>query len=93
MSDQPASIINCAAYKQGHKAQSFPIDDISEVMSQPDTFVWVGLLEPDNALLTKMQEEFGLHDLAVEDARNAHQSPKLEEYGDTLFVFCIRPNW
>ncbi|UZJ59171.1 magnesium and cobalt transport protein CorA [Pseudomonas sp. KU26590] len=86
MSDQQASIINCAAYKQGHKAQSFPIDDISEVMSQPDTFVWVGLLEPDDALLTKMQEEFGLHDLAVEDARHAHQSPKLEEYGDTLFV-------
>lgn len=80
------SIVNCSAYKNGRKMRDFPIDVISDVVKENDTFVWVGLLEPDEELLRKMQEEFGLHELAIEDARNAHQRPKLEEYGDTLFV-------
>lgn len=79
-------LINCAAYRAGHKLRDITIDEISDVLLEPDTFVWVGLLEPDPDVLSKIQEEFGLHDLAVEDARNAHQRPKLEEYGETLFV-------
>jgi magnesium transporter len=51
-----------------------------------DTFVWVGLHEPDEPLLLKLQEEFGLHDLAIEDAHTAHQRTKIETYGDSLFV-------
>ena len=50
------------------------------------SFVWVGLYEPDDALLEKLQEEFGLHDLAVEDAQHAHQRPKIEAYGNSLFI-------
>lgn len=50
------------------------------------SFVWVGLYEPEDALLDKLQEEFGLHDLAVEDAQHAHQRPKIEAYGNSLFV-------
>ncbi|MGN2406696.1 magnesium/cobalt transporter CorA [Pseudomonas syringae] len=83
---QQTSIVNYAAYRGGEKLEKFPIDDISEIVKEPNTFVWVGLLEPDVDLLEKMQEEFGLHELAIEDARNAHQSPKLEEYGETLFL-------
>ncbi len=56
------------------------------MLLEKDTFVWVGLFEPDQELMRKIQEEFCLHDLAVEDAQKAHQRPKLEEYGDTLFV-------
>ena len=62
------------------------LDDISEVLANSDEWVWIGLCEPDEALLGKVQEEFGLHDLAVEDARSAHQRPKVERYDDSLFV-------
>jgi magnesium transporter len=48
--------------------------------------VWVGLFEPDDEMLAEMQQEFSLHDLAVEDAARAHQRPKLERYGDSIFV-------
>jgi magnesium transporter len=53
---------------------------------KPETFVWVALRDAEPAELTQMQEEFGLHELAVEDASRGHQRPKIEEYGDSLFV-------
>lgn len=79
-------LVNCAAYQDGKKLADIPVEDISEYVSRPDCFVWVALLEPSTAELDLMQEEFGLHELAVEDARNHQQRPKLEEYGDTLFA-------
>ena len=54
--------------------------------------MWVGLYEPDQMLLSKMKEEFGLHELAVEDARNAHQRPKIETYGNSLFIVLKTAN-
>jgi magnesium transporter len=79
-------VVNCAVYEDGCRVRDIPIGDISEALKLPGSFVWVGLYEPDEPLLRKIQEEFGLHDLAVEDALAAHQRPKLEEYGDCLFV-------
>lgn len=80
-------VVNCVAYSaSGHRLRTITIDQISEIITQPDQFVWVGLHEPDEALLAKLQEEFGLHELAVEDAQHAHQRPKIEIYGDSLFV-------
>ncbi|MGZ3439184.1 MAG: magnesium/cobalt transporter CorA [Polyangia bacterium] len=79
-------LINCVAYKDGAKLADCPIDDISEYLKQPGCFVWVALKEATAEELSKMQEEFGLHDLAVEDARHGHQRPKIEEYDDTLFA-------
>jgi magnesium transporter len=79
-------IVNCVAYQNGRKIGDVPIDDISEVLKTPGLFVWIGLHEPDEALLRKLQEEFSLHELAIEDARHAYQRPKVEEYGDSLFV-------
>ena len=79
-------VVNCAAYADGCRVRNIPIEDISEVLKEPGQFVWVGLHEPDEPLLRQVQEEFGLHDLAVEDALRAHQRPKLEEYGDGLFI-------
>src|SRR3712207_55100 len=81
-----SAVVSCAAYREGKKAGDITVEDISDVLREEGALVWVGLLEPDNDLLRKMQEEFNLHELAVEDARNAHQRPKLEEYGDTLFM-------
>lgn len=79
-------IMKCVAYKKGLPLGDVTIEDISEVLKHDDTFVWLGLREPDSELLGKIQEEFGLHELAVEDARSAHQRPKIEEYGDSLFL-------
>jgi magnesium transporter len=79
-------IVNCVAYQQGQRIGNVTLEDISEVLKEPETFLWLGLYEPDLALLRKVQEEFGLHDLAIEDALNAHQRPKLETYGDSAFI-------
>lgn len=81
-----SSVVNCSVYRHGKKLDDLSLDAISDVLLEQDTFVWVGLLEPDQELMKKIKEEFGLHELAVEDAQKAHQRPKLEEYGETLFV-------
>ena len=80
------TVVNCAAYSEGRKVANVGIDDISEVLKNDDRFIWIGLHEPDTAMLKKVQLEFSLHDLAIEDANHAHQRPKLEAYGETLFI-------
>ncbi|HEY9400472.1 MAG TPA: magnesium/cobalt transporter CorA [Luteimonas sp.] len=83
----PASVVNCAAYDSRGERRSISLDEISDVLATDDgSFVWVGMFEPSDALLDKLQEEFGLHDLAIEDAQHAHQRPKIEAYGESLFV-------
>jgi magnesium transporter len=82
----PGPVVACAAYAGGYRVANVALDDISEVIKQDDRFVWIGLYEPDEALLRQVQAEFGLHDLAIEDAHLAHQRPKLERYGDALFI-------
>jgi magnesium transporter len=79
-------VINSVAYRKGQRLSDVTIDDISEVIKEPGTFVWLGLFEPDKSMLEKLKEEFGLHELAIEDALNAHQRPKIETYGDSLFI-------
>lgn len=79
-------LINCVAYKDGAKLADIPVADISEYIVQPGCFVWVALSDATPEELNEMQEEFGLHPLAVEDARHGHQRPKIEEYGDSLFA-------
>src|SRR5215210_3917667 len=82
----PNAVIASVAYAGGKRIGDVPLNDISEVLKQPGTFVWIGLYEPDDQLLRKVQEEFGLHDLAIEDALSAHQRPKIERYDNSLFV-------
>lgn len=80
-------VVNCVAYRSdGRRIGDISIDAIDETLTDPDTYVWVGLHEPDEALLLKLQEEFDLHDLAIEDAQQAHQRTKVETYGDSLFI-------
>ncbi|MFN3790460.1 magnesium/cobalt transporter CorA [Massilia sp.] len=79
-------LINCVAYHEGKKLSDIPVEDISEHLKEPGTFVWVALRDPDAAEIATMQEEFKLHELAVEDAARGHQRPKMEEYGDCVFV-------
>ena len=84
---QPACVVNCASYDRDGMRHDITLAQISDVLAVEDgRFVWVGLYEPDTSLLDVLQEEFGLHELAVEDAHNAHQRPKLEAYGHSLFI-------
>ncbi|MDO8479024.1 MAG: magnesium/cobalt transporter CorA [Candidatus Rokubacteria bacterium] len=83
-------VVACVAYAEGRRVRDVEIPDISEVLKEPGVFVWVGLHDPSPELLQQIQKEFGLHDLAVEDAQLAHQRPKLEQYGDSVFV-VLRP--
>jgi magnesium transporter len=79
-------VVNNVAYRNGKRLGDVTIEDISEVIVEPGTFVWLGLHEPDEALLSQIKEEFCLHELAIEDAHKAHQRPKLEAYGGSLFI-------
>lgn len=79
-------LINCAVYQAGKKLKDIPVEDISEYVKLPDSFVWVALRDASSAEFDQLQSEFGLHELAIEDARKGHQRPKIEEYGDLLFV-------
>ena len=82
-----SEVVNCAAYADGRRVAEVALPEISEVLKQDaDRFIWIGLNEPDGSLLRRVQEEFGLHDLAIEDALVAHQRPKLERYDDSLFI-------
>ncbi|MGQ0579575.1 MAG: magnesium/cobalt transporter CorA [Betaproteobacteria bacterium] len=79
-------LVNCVVYQEGRKLADIQPREISEYVRRPECFVWVALYEPTPEELGTMQREFGLHELALEDARHGHQRPKIEEYGDSLFV-------
>ena len=84
--DSDESVVNCAAYAAGRRVGNLALEHAGEALQHPDRFVWVGLYEPSAAILERVQRQFDLHDLAVEDARSAHQRPKLERYEGSLFV-------
>jgi len=79
-------LIACVAYQDGRKLAEIGKLEIKSYLSRPDCFVWVALRDADASELQEMQDEFDLHELAVEDARHGHQRPKLDEYGDSLFA-------
>jgi magnesium transporter len=79
-------LINCVAYEHGNKMADIEVGQIADYLHRPDCFVWVALKDASDDELHQMQTQFGLHDLAVEDARHGHQRPKIEEYGDTVFT-------
>jgi magnesium transporter len=77
--------IDCLLFHDA-KVQSIAFDDISDHVGDPDRFIWVELNSPDSETVARLGEEFGLHELALEDAISTHQRPKLEEYGEHLFI-------
>ncbi|MFK3985136.1 magnesium and cobalt transport protein CorA [Micromonospora sp. NPDC050397] len=82
------SVVTSGIYRDGHRVAS--PDSVSGICrrlpEQPGTMAWIGLYRPAESQLMAVAEEFSLHELAVEDAVVAHQRPKLERYGETLFV-------
>jgi magnesium transporter len=79
-------IVNCVAYDRGQKLSDIPLTEVRSHLARRECFVWVALKDPEPAELGVLQEEFSLHELAVEDAQKGHQRPKIEEYGSSLFV-------
>ena len=82
----PEGVVAAGAYVDGRRVANIAIAEASSWRSRPGHVVWIGLHEPDIALLTSVQQQFQLHDLAIEDADHAHQRPKIEQYGDGLFI-------
>ncbi len=82
------AVVNCALYCRGsRRGGQLPLETaLTSARALEDGFVWIGLHEPDSDSLQRVADEFGLHPLPVEDALHAHQRPKLEVYGDTLFL-------
>ncbi len=82
------SVVDAALYRSGHRIDTpESVADIAETLrAHPETMGWIGMYRPSEAQFLPVAEQFGLHELAVEDAIVAHQRPKLERYGDTLFV-------
>jgi magnesium transporter len=79
-------LIKCAAYENGVHLADLATTEISNYLARPGCFVWVALADATPEELNEMKGEFSLHELAVEDARHGHQRPKIEDYGDSLFI-------
>jgi magnesium transporter len=78
-------LVNATAYQDGRKLADIQVEQVSEYLKRPNTFVWVAMKDPESEEMQKMAQEFNLHPLAVEDALVGHQRPKIEEYGDQIF--------
>jgi magnesium transporter len=80
------SVVAANLYRRGKVVGPVSLDRPAACAADKSEFVWIGLFEPTEAELRRLQENYGLHPLAVEDALTAHQLPKLDVYGDQLFV-------
>ncbi|MEU3485185.1 magnesium and cobalt transport protein CorA [Streptomyces massasporeus] len=83
-----SSVVNCVTYRDGVRTpeRGDLVDTVERVRKSREGFVWLGLHEPTDQEFAGIAELFDLHPLAVEDAIEAHQRPKLERYGETLFA-------
>ncbi len=80
------SVVAAYVYKDGVRIREAHLDEDHALATRPGEFVWIGLYEPTQAEMSRLQARFKLHPLAIEDALNAHQRPKAEVYGRELFV-------
>ena len=81
-----AGVVAASVYADGRRITDIGIDEAGRWSRQEGHVVWIGLLEPSEELLQRVQVQLDLHPLAIEDAGKAHQNPKLEQYGDALFI-------
>src|SRR3954470_13695262 len=84
-------IVDCAHYRGGQRQLEEPLSieraaAAALASESRDDFIWLGLKEPTDEELAAAQKEFGLHELAVEDAGTEHQRPKIEDYEGSFFI-------
>lgn len=80
------SVVAAYVYRDGRRVRAIDLSDPRSLEIATGEFAWIGLVEPADDELLILQRRFGLHPLAVEDAQNARQMPKVDVYGDQLFV-------
>lgn len=85
------STIAAKLYRDGKVASEIDISKPIPHVGNPGDFIWIGLHDPDDGALKRIQEHFGLHPLAVEDALDPKHLPKVEAYGDHLFLVIRTP--
>ena len=85
-------VVAASVYAGGKCISDIAIDEAGKWAKKPGHVVWIGLFEPSHDLLSRIEAQFGLHYLAIEDAGKAHQHPKIEQYGDALFIVAHRAN-
>jgi magnesium transporter len=85
-STETPRVVAASAYARGRRVADIAIDEAGAWSKQPDHVVWIGLLEPTMEMLRQVQVQFDLHPLAIEDAGKAHQRPKLDQYGNGVFI-------
>jgi magnesium transporter len=79
-------IVASSVYAEGRRIADIPIEEARAWASREGHVVWIGLYEPSEELLQRVQDQLDLHPLAIEDAAKAHQTPKIERYGEALFI-------
>jgi magnesium transporter len=79
-------VVAASVYARGRRIADISVDDAGEWSKKPGHVVWIGLFEPGHDILARLEAELGLHYLAIEDAGKPHQHPKIEQYGDALFI-------
>ncbi|AMB87715.1 magnesium transporter [Pseudomonas agarici] len=84
-------IVAAAVYSAGRKVTNITLDEGAAWAAKPGHFVWIGLEEPNAQELANLQRQFNLHELAIEDALEKHSRPKLETFGDALFIVTYSP--
>ncbi|MGE0239078.1 MAG: magnesium/cobalt transporter CorA, partial [Parvibaculaceae bacterium] len=78
--------VAASVYAKGKRVADIEVDEAGKWQKKAGHVVWIGLFEPDRELLSRVKRQLNLHPLAIEDAEKAHQHPKIEEYGDALFI-------
>jgi magnesium transporter len=84
-------VVAAAVYSAGKKVTNITLDEGAAWAAKPGHFVWIGLEEPNEEELYNLQRQFNLHELAIEDALEKHSRPKLETFGDALFIVIYSP--
>lgn len=84
-------VVAAAVYSKGLKVATISLDEGKQWAKKPGHFVWIGLHDPASEELTNLQQQFDLHELALEDALQRHTRPKLETFGDALFLVLYSP--
>lgn len=84
-------VVAAAVYAEGKKVTDISLGDGAAWAAKPGHFVWIGLQQPNKEELASLQRQFNLHDLAISDALGQHSRPKLETFGDALFMVLYAP--
>jgi magnesium transporter len=83
---QPSGVVACAVYEGGRRVQDIAVEQCGAFIRREGALIWLGLHEPDAALLDTVRRQFDLHELIIEEANQPHARPKLEVYGEILFI-------